>query len=109
LAVVVVGVIRPKPDLTQRVLDASAEVSPAVHGEPGCELYAAHTDGSAVVVVERWTTQEDLSAHSGGEPLKRLRALLEGAVERPPEMWFLDEVPLGDPTKGTIHIARAMN
>jgi quinol monooxygenase YgiN len=104
MSVVVVAVIRPKPDHTQRILDAFAEVSPLVHDEAGCELYAAHTDGSAVVMVERWTSRDDLAAHSAGEPLKRLRSVLQESVDSAPEMWALDEVPLGDPAKGTIQI-----
>ena len=43
----VVAVFSPKPGRTQEVLDAFAVTSPLVHLEPGCELYAAHTDGDA--------------------------------------------------------------
>jgi quinol monooxygenase YgiN len=104
VAVIVVAVIRAKPSMTQQVLDAFAEVSPVVHEEPGCELYAAHSDGTAVVMVERWASKQDLEAHSSGAPLKRLGELIGPALEQAPEVWTLDEVPLGDPGKGSIPV-----
>jgi quinol monooxygenase YgiN len=99
---VVVAVIRPKSGSTRRVLDAFAEVSPMVHQEHGCELYAAHTDGQLVVMVERWSTQQDLDAHAAGEALKRLHELFDGVVDAPSDVWRLRAVPLGDPRKGAI-------
>ena len=105
MSVVVVAVIRARPTMTQIVLDAFAEVSPLVHEEPGCELYAAHTDGSAVVMVERWESKQDLEAHSGGAPLKRLGELIGPALAKAPEVWTLDGVPMGNPGKGSIHIS----
>lgn len=99
---VVVAIQTPKPGRLQDVLDAFAVVSPKVHEEKGCELYAAHTDGSVCVMVERWTTQEDLDAHAAGELLKELVALWGDALAQPYDVWVLDNVPLGDPLKGTV-------
>lgn len=99
---VVVAIQTPKPGRLQDVLDAFAEVSPLVHQESGCEFYAAHTDGRVCVMVERWTTRADLDAHASGAPLKRLLDLFGDALERPYDVWVLDEVPLGDPAKGII-------
>jgi quinol monooxygenase YgiN len=99
---VVVAIQTPKPGRLQEVLDAFAVVSPLVHQEPGCELYAAHTDGRVCVMVERWTTQADLDAHAAGEPLARLIALWGDALEKPYDVWVLENVPLGDALKGTV-------
>lgn len=99
---VVVAIQTPKPGRLQDVLDAFAIVSPKVHQERGCELYAAHTDGTVCIMVERWTTQADLEAHATGEPLAELVALWGDALERPYDVWALDPVPLGDAAKGTI-------
>lgn len=99
---VVVAIQTPKPGRLQDVLDAFAVVSPKVHQEKGCELYAAHTDGAVCVMVERWTTQEDLDAHANGEPLKELIALFGDALEKPYDVWVLENVPLGDAVLGTV-------
>ncbi len=99
---VVVAIQTPKPGRLQSVLDAFAEISPRVHEEEGCELYAAHTDGRVCVMVERWTTQADLDAHAAGQPLKDLIARWGDALEKPYDVWVLDAVPLGDSVKGTI-------
>lgn len=102
MSVVVVAVIEPKPGRTQDVLDAFAEVSPLVHEEPGCELYAAHTDGSSVVMVERWASPEDLQAHATGAALATLSTLFGDALTKPATVYALQTVPIGDPAKGTI-------
>ena len=98
----VVAMQTPKPGRLQDVLDAFAVVSPLVHEEAGCELYAAHTDGTVCIMVERWTTQADLDAHAAGEPLQQLIALWGDALEKPYDVWVLENVPLGVPAKGTI-------
>ncbi|HSN43085.1 MAG TPA: antibiotic biosynthesis monooxygenase family protein [Propionibacteriaceae bacterium] len=101
-SVTVVALIHPLPGKAPEVLAAFAEVTPLVHQEPGCELYAAHTDGEVVIMVERWTTRADLDAHSAGAPLVRLGELNAGLLGQPAEVWVLDEVPLGDLSKGMI-------
>jgi quinol monooxygenase YgiN len=100
----VVAVFHPHPGKGPRVIDAFREVAPLVHEETGCELYAAHLEqgGDTVVMVERWTTRADLDAHAAGAPLARLTELTAGLLTRPYDVWFLDNVPLGILSKGTI-------
>ncbi|MFF9565178.1 putative quinol monooxygenase [Leifsonia sp. NPDC014704] len=100
--VIVVAILTPRPGRTQDVLASFAKLSPLVHREKGCELYAAHTDGQVVIMIERWTTREDLDAHAGGEPLELLNELNTGLLERPYDVWFLENVAIGDPSKATI-------
>ncbi|MDZ8275229.1 antibiotic biosynthesis monooxygenase family protein [Microbacterium aquimaris] len=104
MAVTVVAVLTAKPGMGPAVIESFREVSPRVHDEPGCELYAAHLeqDGDTVVMVERWTTRADLDAHAAGAPLARLNELNADLLERPYDVWFLDPVPLGDPAKGAV-------
>jgi quinol monooxygenase YgiN len=106
MSVTVVALLTAKPGLAPRVIDSFREVSPLVHEEPGCELYAAHTDGNVVIMVERWTTRADLDAHAAGAPLARLNQLNADLLEKPYDVWFLDAVPLGDPVKGIIPNSR---
>ena len=100
----VVAVLQAKPGMGARVIDAFRLVSPLVHEETGCELYAAHLEqgGDVVMMVERWTTRADLDAHAAGAALERLNVLNADLLVRPYDVWFLDSVPLGDPAKGVI-------
>jgi quinol monooxygenase YgiN len=104
MPVTVVAVLTPKPGLGPQVIESFRQVSPLVHAEHGCELYAAHLeqDGDTVVMVERWTTRADLENHAAGAPLARLNQLNQDLLQRPYDVWFLDPVPLGHPAKGCI-------
>jgi quinol monooxygenase YgiN len=102
MPVVVVAVITPLDGHLQNVVDAFTIASPKVHEERGCELYALHRDADQVIMVERWTTAADLAAHAAGAPIEELNALLAGHVTGPAEVSSLENVPLGDPVKGTI-------
>jgi len=104
MSLVVVAVLTAKPGKGPQVIESFREVSPLVHQEQGCELYAAHLeqDGDTVVMVERWTTRADLDAHAAGEPLARLNELNVDLLERPYDVWLLDSVPLGDLDRGLI-------
>ena len=100
----VVAVLTAKPGMAPRVLDSFEIVSPLVHEERGCELYAAHREqeGDSVIMVERWTTRADLDAHAAGAPLARLNELNADLLVRPYDVWLLDAVPMGDARKGSI-------
>ncbi len=98
----VVAILTPKPGRVQDLLANFERVCPLVHQEPGCELYAVHTDREIVVMVERWTSRESLDGHIDGEPLALLNTLNEGVLVRPYDVWFLDAVEFGDPAKGRI-------
>jgi quinol monooxygenase YgiN len=104
MSLVVVAVLTAKPGMGRQVIESFREVSPLVHDEQGCELYAAHLeqDGDTVVMVERWTTRADLDAHAAGAPLVRLNQLNADLLVRPYDVWFLDNVSLGILGKGTI-------
>jgi len=86
------------------VIDSFREVSPLVHEERGCELYAAHLeqDGDTVIMVEQWTTRADLDAHASGGALARLNELNADLLVKPYDVWFLDSVPLGNPIRGAL-------
>jgi len=102
-AVVVTAVFRPLPG---RRADARAAIEgalPGVHEEDGCLLYALHdaADGT-LVLLEKWESQEQLDAHAVGEPVKRLRAAIEGLVDGPAAVVTMTPLPAGDPVKGRL-------
>lgn len=102
MSVVVVARSVPKAGRMQDVLDAFAVVTPKVHAEQGCELYAVHHDDTYLVVVERWTSQADLDAHAAGEPIAELGRLAGDAFDAPGEVLVLLADSFGDPTKGVL-------
>jgi quinol monooxygenase YgiN len=104
MSLTVVAVLTAKRGGAAAIINAFREISPLVHAEIGCELYAAHLeqDGDTVVMVERWTTRADLDAHAAGSPLARLNDLTADLLVRPYDVWFLNAVPLGDGVKGKI-------
>ena len=104
MPVIVVAVLTAKPSRATEIVEAFREVSPLVHAEPGCEIYAAHREqgGDAVVMIERWTTRAHLDAHAAGAALERLNELLADVLVRPYDVWFLDAVPLGDTLAGLV-------
>ncbi len=102
MSVIVVAHIHPHPGKTDQVIAGFDAVADLVHAEAGCELYAAHTDGDRVIMVERWTTRADLDAHATGAALVKLGELNEGLTARPSDVWVLENVAMGDPVKGTI-------
>jgi quinol monooxygenase YgiN len=102
MSVIVVATLTPREGHLQNLLDALAVTVPLVHDEPGCELYAAHTDGKVVIMVERWTSQEALDVHAAGANLVTFGELAGSHLLGPAVVETLRTVPLGDPVKGTI-------
>ncbi|KGJ80086.1 hypothetical protein GY21_02980 [Cryobacterium roopkundense] len=102
MSVVVIATLVPKPGRVQDALDAFAGASPLVHQEEGCELYALHTDQATLIMVERWSTPDDLAAHATGAAMAKLNRLMGDALTAPPEVTIVANVPLGDPLLGTI-------
>jgi quinol monooxygenase YgiN len=102
VSVVVVATITPKPGEEDAVRDAILASIPAVHAEPGCELYALHEGDGQFVMVERWESPDALAVHGKADALTALGAALRGKVAAAPDVRRLTAVPAGDPQKGEL-------
>ncbi len=102
--VTVVALVHPVPGKARECAEAFRGIAQDVHDEPGCELYAVHIaqDESLVVMIERWSSQEELQAHIDGPTLKKLAVLSEGLRSAPSDVIRLTPVPMGDPAKGVV-------
>ena len=100
MPVVVVATIRPLPEHLDTVRDAFLEILPAVHEEPGCELYALHEADCVLVMVEKWASQEALDTHMTAPALAALGPKMAGKVAGAPEVQYLTPLPAG--TKGAL-------
>jgi quinol monooxygenase YgiN len=102
---IVVAGVYPKPGRLQEVIDVYAGIVPLVHQEPGCELFALHTDGETVFLVEKWATPADLQAHAAGPAYAQIAEIRTGVsdlVDHAADVWVLDSLPFGEAAKGTI-------
>ena len=101
--VIVTAVFVPAPgrrdELVRRLEPAIREV----HEEEGCELYAIHDapDGS-IVMIEKWTSEDLLDAHSQGEPVERLSAAIADVIASPVVVTRLRPIPAGTPEQGAL-------
>ncbi|MFF3518853.1 hypothetical protein [Streptomyces sp. NPDC002573] len=57
--------------------------------------------GADVFIVERWLTSEDFQVHLAGSN-QRIREATEPLWAPPSEIWPVESVPFGDPSKGVI-------
>ena len=106
---IVVARVYPKPGRLQEVIDVYADTVSLVHQEPGCELFALHTDGETVFVVERWATPADLQGHAAGPAYAQIRAGIRDLVDHTADVWVLDPLLFGGAAKGTIGSASITN
>ena len=103
MPVVVVALIKPKPEFRDDVIAAMKQAIPLVHEEDGCELYALHADDDQLVMIERWTTREALAKHGAESPgLRVFGAAIDGKLAGPTEVLRLDAIPAGDQAKGQL-------
>jgi quinol monooxygenase YgiN len=83
-AVIVVATIVAHPGHRDSVTAALKKAVALVRQEPGCERYDLHRDNAdpdRLVMLERWTSAEDLARHDQGAALKELAGELAGRAD----------------------------
>ena len=106
---IVIARVYPKPGRLQEVIGVYASVVSLVYQESGCELFALHTDGETVFLVEKWVTSADLQGHAAGPGYAQIRAGISDLVDHAADVWILDPLPFGGTAKGTIGSAPITN
>lgn len=103
MSIVVIARLFPKPGRTADLLAALEAASPAIHAEPGCELYAGHEapDGT-IVMIEKWATQADLDAHMTSPAVLAYREARAPFEAERPQLEILLPRPYGDPARGAL-------
>jgi quinol monooxygenase YgiN len=102
MSVVVVATILPLPEHRDAVIAAFKETIERVHDEDGCELYSLNEAPDRLIMIEKWTSQEALTAHAKGPILAGLGPKLAGKVTGAPDVIVLQPVPAGDEVKGAV-------
>ncbi|WP_057377058.1 putative quinol monooxygenase [Phycicoccus sp. Soil803] len=102
MPLVVIACINPRPQNHADVARGLAELVPVVHSEKGCEIYALHDSGTGLVMVEQWTSQEDLELHAAGHAVLKMKQLLRGKLANPVSTTVAVPVPAGSNAKGIL-------
>ena len=102
--VVVVAIARAKEGSEEEVLRGLSEATAQTHAEEGCVRYAIHRaadDPARFVIVEHWRSRADLDEHLT-KPYIQALAEQVALLAEPPQVYFLDPVPVGDEVKGRL-------
>ena len=102
MSLVVVATMTPQSGKLQELTNAFERVASAIQAEPGCELYAIHSDGSVVVTIERWESEAALDAHMKAPSVVALLEQGPTFLAKAPEIVPMQALGFGDPVKGTI-------
>ncbi len=103
--VVVVALLRAKPGHEDGVATGLGEAAEQTHAEEGCLLYALHRDPedpTQFALVERWASGEALDEHFTKPYIQALGERAAASLAEPPQVRFLEALPVGDPAKGRI-------
>lgn len=105
-SVVVVATLVPLPGQEEKVETALLEAVAATHEQDrGCELYAAHRSirGKAgFVVIEKWSSADELQAHGAGKAFAALTAAVGGLLAEPLAATVLRSLPAGNGKLGML-------
>lgn len=102
MSVTVIAKITPQPKHRHAVKAALLETIPAVHDEPGCELYSLHEAQDAFFMIEKWASPEALGVHGKAPALTGLGEKIGSLLAAPLEVNVASPVPAGDAELGAI-------
>jgi quinol monooxygenase YgiN len=100
---IVLACFTPLPGKLEEVLEVLKGITPVVHQEEGCELYALHTEVEGkVFFIEKWTTRALWKQHSGAESVATLRAGLTNLLAQDAEVWEMYGEDIGHKGKAAL-------
>jgi quinol monooxygenase YgiN len=103
VTVIVTAVFHPAEGSRDEAVAAMRAAIPAVHEEQGCELYAIHdAEDGTIVMIERWTTAEDLDRHGTGAAVGALRDAVGPFLSGPTVVTRMTALPAGTDAQGAL-------
>lgn len=103
--ILAVVVYRTRPDRVEDAIHVFRRVMEPTHAENGavtCALTQSNEDPSVFVLVERWASQEAIDEHLNQPYAANFATEAQGLLSADPEVYFLTDVPIGDPVKGKL-------
>ena len=103
MSITVTAVFLPVPGLRDELLQELRRFIADVHQEPGCDLFALHDAADETfVLIEKWTTEQNLDDHAAAAPVARFNAAIAALVEAPPVVTRMTAVPAGTERQGVL-------
>ena len=103
MSVIVVATIYPAPEYRAEVIAALESTIARVHAEDeGCELYALHEGEDRLVMIEKWSSPDTLTAHGKGDAFEELSKQLDGKLTRNLDVQVLQPHPAGTEQQGQL-------
>ena len=103
MTVVVVATIHPSPEHRDEVIELFEQTIAQVHAnDTGCELYALHEDAGTLVMIEKWSSAQDLEAHRVSETMKSLDPRLDGKLSERTVVKIYAPHPAGTAEQGAL-------
>lgn len=102
MSVVVVATFEAKAGNEHSLLSALRESVPEIHAEAGCGIFALHEGDDAIVLIEKWESEELLEAHLAAEPVANLVRRIQPFLASDPTVTRLKPVLAGAASQGTI-------
>ena len=101
--VIVTAIFTPVEGRKDALVAALTATIPGVHAEQGCELYAIHdaADGT-ITMLEKWSSSDDLAAHSDSDAVHALQAAIDGLVVQPVVVTTMSPIPAGTREQGLV-------
>ena len=104
--VTVIATVHPKPGHADDLLREMKANAANVHDEPGCLHYTYHRgidDPDAIVVIERWASEDALIVHSKAPHMAAFAARAQHHRAAPTDVVRYEMVPTeGDPKKSNF-------
>jgi|UniRef100_UPI0040488819 quinol monooxygenase YgiN len=99
----VVAIFTPKPEHRDEIRSLLLRITPIVHDEPGCELYAMHEDVEGrFIYVETWTTRDDWTDHVDRQTVKDILTGVEGKLIGEIQVFEMHNLSTGSSGKGSL-------
>ena len=99
----VVAIFTPKSEHRDEIRSLLLRITPIVHDEPGCELYAMHEDVEGrFIFVETWTTRDDWTDHVDRQTVKDILTGVEGKLIGEIQVFEMHHLSTGSSGKGSL-------
>ncbi len=103
MSVIVTAIFHPVEGRKAELSEALVATIPAVHQEKGCQLYAIHdAEDGTITMIEKWSTADDLAAHSAGAATRALGAAVAPFISAPVTVTTMRSIPAGTPEQGAL-------
>jgi quinol monooxygenase YgiN len=103
--VLAIVVYQADSDSIEDAAEAFRRVVERTHEEDGaltCAIARDPADPTIFILIERWASQEAVDEHLAQPYVAEFVARVPGLFATEPQVYFLEDMPMGDPVKGVM-------